>query len=1487
MTLAETLVWAATETIYITAENEDGVSITYSIRTVGSTVTRVAVESSDSYAAIDATFEGAIKIPSSILYKNRYYNVTAIGSNAFTSCNITSVVIPNTITSIGSGSFMNCTHLTSITIPNSVITIGSSAFEGCYNLLSLSLPESVTTIYDKAFYGCSGLTSMYIPKTITSFGSKPFAGCTGELTLNCDIPSRYPDKYITPVLSDSEFSSIIIDDDVKQIGDYAFYQLTTLHSITFGSGVTSVGSCAFKDCTNLTYVNTTDLSAWCKISFGGDEANPLSFTHCLYCNGILLTDLVIPDEVTSIGAYAFWGCTNLTSVTIPSGVTSINGFAFSGCSNITSVSIPNTVKNLSYDVFQNCSNLTTVTIPNGITSISSRLFDGCSNLTSINIPESVTSIESGAFNNCTALTRVEISNIASWCGITFSNAEANPLLYAHHLFQNNSEIFDIIIPNEVSSINPYAFNGGSSINTIFIPDGVTDIGDYAFKDCSGLTAINIPNTVTTIKSNALYGCTGELTINCNIPNQSSSNYFLKNTNFSSIIVGDAVTSIGGYAFSNLPSIKSITIGKGVTDIGTNAFSGSTGQLIINCDIPDGAGNSIYMLKGAQFSNIVIGNDVQTIGKYAFYNLTSLNTITIGSGVTKIGQNAFLGCSNLNRVNIIDLSAWCGIDFSYNIDNPLYYSKSLFINNTEITDLVIPNGVTNIKPYTFQNCKNIERIYIPESVKEIGSYAFSYCNALNSINISDSVMIIGDYAFSSCNGLTSFTIPRGIKSIGDYAFSYCKGLTSITIPHGIESIGQGVFHKCDNLTSTTIQAVLDVNNYVQLFYSFNSLESLFFTDSESYEAYISFLCTNQSKQLNILYNDTIIKELIIPNSVVDICDNAFGGYDFERIVLSDNVKTIGVAAFKGCKELKEITLSKTLSSIGNSAFENCVVLETVNIPGKLSLFGDNSFSGCSSLKKVIITEGVESIGAYAFKNCSSLDSVAIPNTLKTIGEGAFTSCSSLVSIVLNDSLLSIGKEAFKGCGLTTITLPPFLTSIGESAFGCRNLSTVFVTINKYFPISTSVFSSIKGGAILYTPYTQFEIYNTSYPWRQYFSEAREGEPHKNNIFTLPMPNGSETLDVNVKVTGTEPYEVELVGDGSTAIPSETTGNLVVPSSIVNSDGKTFFIKGLGTDALKGTAITSITIPEGVEYIGENAISQCSELSSIYLPRSLSSIENNFSGCNKLSSFYFNKRIPDEVVVADGIRDNISDQAILYVPAGTKENYVNHAVWGKCLEIIEKGPISAGDITAKYGTQADLPIILNEPTTIMGLQFELSLPRGISVVKSNGLLVASLTDRTSGMIIMGRKNPDAVNSYIFVILSLGGKAITGNEGVIANIRLSIANNIEIGKQDIVIENALLVSNTFSTISSECISEITIKDMTLGDVNNDNEIDIADIIGIVNYILKNPSESFIMGSADINQDGDIDIADVIGVVNIILSNSPNSMAPLRVYQSMLDPE
>ena len=298
--------------------------------------------------------------------------------------NIRNAVIPKKIfgkpvTSIGNDAFSGCTRLTSVAIPNSVATIGDFAFTNCDNLTSVAIPNSVATIGDFAFTNCDNLTSVVIPKSVTTIGNGAFWDCTG------------------------------------------------LASVTIPNSVTSIGDFAFFGCTSLTRVDISDIGAWCNISFGYGNSNPLYYAKNLYLNGELVTDLVIPNNATSIGNYAFSGCTGLTSVEIPNSVTTIGDYAFSGCTGLTSVEIPNSV-----------------------TTIGDYAFSGCTGLTSVEIPNSVTSIGYSAFSNCTGLTSIEI-------------------------------------PNSVTTIGKYAFWGCTSLTSVVIPNSVTSIGYFAFEGCTNLT----------------------------------------------------------------------------------------------------------------------------------------------------------------------------------------------------------------------------------------------------------------------------------------------------------------------------------------------------------------------------------------------------------------------------------------------------------------------------------------------------------------------------------------------------------------------------------------------------------------------------------------------------------------------------------------------------------------------------------------------------------------------------------------------------------------------------------------------------------------------------------------------------------------------------------------------------------------------------------------------------------------------------------------
>ena len=452
--------------------------------------------------------------------------------------NIKTVIIKNGVTSIGDWVFYNCSSLTSITIPNSVTSIGNWVFRDCTSLTSVAIPTSVTSIGDGVFYCCESLTSIEVSNNNENYSSTDgvlFNKNKSELITypagKTDSEYAIPNS-VTSIGSYAFFdceslTSVTIPNSVTNIGVYAFYGCKSLTSVTIPDSVISIGDYAFSYCESLTSVTIPNSvtgigsNAFYKTAYYNDESNwdkgVLYLSNCLIDtndNFKSTTDYIIKDGTRIIAGEAFRGRTSLTNVTIPNSVTSIGYSAFLGCSSLTSVTIPNSVTNIGDYAFSGCESLTSVTIPDSVTIIGSVAFSDCTSLTSVTIPDSVTSIGSAAFEGCSSLTSVTIprsvTSIGDWA---FSGC-----YFTSENFVNNSnvELDDSSKPtivdtddkgfcikdNELVRMRPtYA------IGEVTIPNSIASIGRAAFYNCESLTSVTIPNSVTSIGSYAFYDCT--------------------------------------------------------------------------------------------------------------------------------------------------------------------------------------------------------------------------------------------------------------------------------------------------------------------------------------------------------------------------------------------------------------------------------------------------------------------------------------------------------------------------------------------------------------------------------------------------------------------------------------------------------------------------------------------------------------------------------------------------------------------------------------------------------------------------------------------------------------------------------------------------------------------------------------------------------------------------------------------------------------------
>ena len=420
-------------------------------------------------------------------------------------------------------------------ITYSVTAIGERAFSACYNLTSVFIPNSVVSIGNRAFKDCSSLTTIAIPSSVSFINDYAFSG-TGWYN-NQNDGLVYLDNWLIGYKGPMPSGELVIIDGTRGIAGAAFYNCSNLSSVTIPNSVVGIGNQAFSGCSGLISLSIPN------------SVTKIGGAAFFGCSGI--TSLVISNNISEINVNTFAGCSSLTSVVIPNKVTSLGDYVFENCTSLASVIIPNSVTNVGRSAFNSCSSLTSVVIPNGLTYIDKYTFNNCSSLTTVAISNSVTSIDEQAFGGCTKLTSVNITDIEAWCKISFKSHDSNPLYYAHRIYQNEEEIKDLIIPNNVTTINDFAFYGCHSLTSVTLPDGVISVGKCAFKDCLSLSSVNISNSVKTIDEEAFSGC----------------------INLESITLPKDLSLLKKQTFYGCSSLKSVTIPAKIEVIYQEAFSG--------------------------------------------------------------------------------------------------------------------------------------------------------------------------------------------------------------------------------------------------------------------------------------------------------------------------------------------------------------------------------------------------------------------------------------------------------------------------------------------------------------------------------------------------------------------------------------------------------------------------------------------------------------------------------------------------------------------------------------------------------------------------------------------------------------------------------------------------------------------------------------------------------------------------------------------------
>ena len=658
----------------------------------------------------------------------QYYGYSAF----YNQPKLAKVTISPSVTDIPSYLFKDCKNLVNLKISGSLVKIPEHAFDGC-NISSLILPNSVETISDYAFTNNVGMKSANIGTAVKIIGNNAFSGCTvlADITLGTSLLSIGNEAFMSVGSLATSWNSLIFPESLTSIGIKAFYG-SGLTDITIPNKVSTLGESCFAENKNL---QTVFVGSGCQI---------------------------LPNNI-------FSGCSSLKQVQLSAGLLTIGDAVFANCTAMESISIPGTVAQVGnlqwwkYEMdsselpFYNCTSLKKVRFEDGVQPI---VF-GSHNYGGINSGNNYLAYNKGLFSSC-PLEEVYVGRNITYLENVDYSFEANPQYYGYSAFYNQPKLAKITISPSVTKIAPYLFYKNAAITLTDLPK-VKEIGRSAFEECSKLTTLNLGQALETVGDCAFQNC----------------------TNVTKLTFPDATTAIGSSAFARCSSVTEITVGQGLKSVGDYSF--------FDC---------------GSFTALVLPDKFTTMGGSAFEGCRKLTNAKLGQSLTSVPNNAFKNCIALSEMNLPATVKSIGDQAFYNDSTIAVVTmregletigNEVFWNNSGVRSFVIPGTVQTIGTNSFYGCSSLRNLDLGKNLLVIGPSAFENDSILSGVNIPETVYGLGVGAFKSCISLPYVKIPKGdLTTVSKESFKGCKGIEWISLSENITSLGENAFEGCTGI-----------------------------------------------------------------------------------------------------------------------------------------------------------------------------------------------------------------------------------------------------------------------------------------------------------------------------------------------------------------------------------------------------------------------------------------------------------------------------------------------------------------------------------------------------------------------------------------------------------------------------------------------------------------------------------------------------------------